>query len=151
MNEIEIALEKAMPDIARRMLNELILVCPVDTGRLRNSIKVIPQGKGLFIWMVDYGEYVEFGCFFKDTTLIKTKKGNKKLKDLKIGNLIWTGKEYKKLIQKEKLEIGYPIKKVIIKIKNKRLEVTEDHPIWTNKEWKKAGDLKKGDKIKILW
>ena len=61
MNEIEIALEKAMPDIARRMLNELILVCPVDTGRLRNSIKVIPQGKGLFIWMVDYGEYVEFG------------------------------------------------------------------------------------------
>jgi len=101
--------------------------------------------------MVEYGKFVEFGCFFKDTILVKTKKGNKKLKDLKIGELIWTGKEYKKLIQKEKLEIGYPIKKVIIKIKNRKLEVTEDHPIWTNNGWKQARDLKKGDKIRKIW
>jgi len=126
-------------------------VCPVDTGRLRASIKVIPSDKGLIIWMVIYGKYVEFGCFFKDTILIKTKKGNKKLKDLKIGELIWTGKEYKKLIQKERLEIGYPIKKVIIKTKKNKLEVTEDHPIWTNKGWKKARELRKGDRVKKTW
>ena len=101
--------------------------------------------------MLDYGLYVEFGCFFKDTIPIETKKGSKKLKDLKIGELIWTGKEYKKLIQKEKMEIGYPIKKITIKTKNKKLEVTEDHPIWTTMGWKNAGDLRKGDKIKKTW
>lgn len=151
MIEIEELLEKAIPKIAIRLQNELILKCPVNTGRLRNSIKVRQSNEGVIIWMADYGKFVEFGCFFKDTILIKTNKGNKKLKDLKIGELIWTGKEYKKLIQKEKLEIGYPIKKVIIKTKNKKLELTEDHPIWTNKGWKKARDLKKGDKIKRIW
>ena len=145
------SLDLALPGIARRMQNELILSSPVDSGRLRNSIRVIPTKNGLLISMVEYGKFVEFGCFFKDTILVKTKKGNKKLKDLKIGELIWTGKEYKKLIQKEKLEIGYPIKKVIIKIKNRKLEVTEDHPIWTNNGWKQARDLKKGDKIRKIW
>ena len=61
MNEIEEALEKAMPSIARRLLNELVVICPVDTGRLKNSLKVIPTDKGLLIWMVDYGMFVEFG------------------------------------------------------------------------------------------
>lgn len=61
MEEIQELLEKAIFDIARRLQNELILTAPVDTGRLRNSIKVIPQGKGLLIWMVNYGKFVEFG------------------------------------------------------------------------------------------
>jgi len=147
--EFQELLNKAMPNIARRVNNELVLTCPVDTGRLRNSIKVKSTKDGLIIWMTNYGKYVEFGCFFKDTILIKTNKGDKKLKDLNLGDKIWTGKEYKKVIQKEKLEIGYPIKKVIIKTKNKKLEVTEDHPIFTVSGWKKARELKKGDKIII--
>jgi len=137
-------------------MHELAVInCPVDTGRLRNSIIIKPNTPGYKNYVladgVEYGISVEFGCFFKSTILIKTKKGNKKLKDLKIGDLIWTGKEYKKLIQKEKLEIGYPIKKIMIKTKNKKLEVTEDHPIWTSKGWKKARELKKGDKIMRIW
>lgn len=150
MNEIKQAFEKALPKIALRLENELKLVCPVDKGFLRWSINVVADGMTLTISMLDYGYYVEFGCFFKDTISIKTKKGSKKLKDLKVGELIWTGKDYKKLIQKEKLEIGYPIKKIIMKTKNKKLEVTEDHPIWTSKGWKRAGDLKTTDKIKII-
>lgn len=59
--EMQELLDLAMPEIARRVQNELILTCPVDTGRLRNSIKVIPQTNGLLIWMADYGKYVEFG------------------------------------------------------------------------------------------
>ena len=151
MNEIEEKLQRAIPEIARRVENELVMVCPVDTGRLKNSIKVAPSEKGLIIWMVDYGKYVEFGCFFKDTILIKTDKGNKKLKDLRIGDKVWTGERYKKVIQKERLEIGYPIKKRIIKTKSRKLEVTEDHPIWTKKGWKKARELRKGDRIKKTW
>lgn len=63
MNEIKQALDKALPGIARRMQNELSIAAPVDTGRLRNSIKVRVKGRSLIIWMVDYGKYVEFGIF----------------------------------------------------------------------------------------
>lgn len=54
-------LNMALPEIARRAQNELVITCPVDTGRLKNSIKIIPYGKGLLIKMVDYGALVEFG------------------------------------------------------------------------------------------
>ena len=120
MSEIDDLIRARLPSIARRMQNELILASPVSDGQLRSSIRVVPSSNGLTIIMAEHGKFVEFGCFYKDTVLIKTKKGNKKLKDLKVGELIWTGKEYKKLIQKEKLEIGYSIRKVIIKTKNKR-------------------------------
>lgn len=61
MNEIKERLELALPRIANRIQTELILVCPVDTGRLRSSIKVKPTSKGIVIWMADYGKFVEFG------------------------------------------------------------------------------------------
>ncbi len=61
MNEIEERLEKALPRIVIRFQNELVLASPVDTGRLRNSIKVIVYEEGLIIFMVDYGKFVEFG------------------------------------------------------------------------------------------
>jgi hypothetical protein len=61
MREIEEKLAIAIPRIAVRIQNELILACPVDTGRLRNSIKVRAEGNTLIIWMVDYGKFVEFG------------------------------------------------------------------------------------------
>ncbi len=61
MNEIVEKLEKALPEIARRIQNELTLAAPVDAGRLRNSIKVKAEGNSLVIWMVGYGKFVEFG------------------------------------------------------------------------------------------
>jgi HK97 gp10 family phage protein len=61
MNEIEEKLGRVMPEIARRIQNELMLVCPVDTGRLRNSIKVKTYEEGIIIWMAEYGKFVEFG------------------------------------------------------------------------------------------
>ena len=47
--------------ISIRLQNELILIAPVDTGRLRNSIRVTFKGNTLIITMVDYGMFVEFG------------------------------------------------------------------------------------------
>jgi len=61
MNEIKEKIEKALPIIALRMQNELMLAAPVDTGRLKNSIKVRSDGEGLIIWMVNYGKFIEFG------------------------------------------------------------------------------------------
>lgn len=61
MNEIKEAIERALPRIAIRFQNELVLASPVDTGRLRNSIRVDARGNVLTITMVDYAFYVEFG------------------------------------------------------------------------------------------
>lgn len=59
--QIQKALEIAMPAIGNRIQNALVLRAPVDTGRLVNSIKVVPDKHGLQIFMVEYGKYVEFG------------------------------------------------------------------------------------------
>ena len=88
MNEIEEKLNKAMPNIARRLENELVLVVPVATGRLKNSIKVAPSEKGLIIWMVDYGKYVEFG---RNPRVI-TPKYKKALKFKSEGKIIFAKK-----------------------------------------------------------
>ena len=61
MNEIQQAIENAIPRIAIRLQNELVLASPVDTGRLRNSITVTSDGMTLTITMVDYAFFVEFG------------------------------------------------------------------------------------------
>jgi len=94
--EIQELLDKAMPEIARRVQNELILTCPVDQGRLRNSIKVIPQKNGLLIWMADYGKYVEFGT---PPHLIKP-KSKEALK------FEWTEFKGKRISKKKRLEKG---------------------------------------------
>jgi len=59
--QLKNALEQAMPAIGNRIQTELVLRAPVRTGRLRNSIKVIPNKTGLEIFMVEYAKYVEFG------------------------------------------------------------------------------------------
>ncbi len=60
-DELQRLLDKAIFPIAVRLQNELLLTCPVDTGRLRNSIKVNSSKEGLTIFMAEYGKFVEFG------------------------------------------------------------------------------------------
>ncbi len=59
--DLKDALEEAMPYIANRIQSELMINCPVNTGRLRNSIKVKAIKGGILIWMASYGQEVEFG------------------------------------------------------------------------------------------
>ena len=61
VDQIQQALDRAMPFIALELSNELKFAVPVDTGRLRNSIKVFKTSSGLRIFMADYGKYIEFG------------------------------------------------------------------------------------------
>ncbi len=63
ISEFERLVNKSMFRIAVQLQNSLRMASPVDTGRLRNSIKVKPaeDGNGLIIFMVDYGRDVEFG------------------------------------------------------------------------------------------
>ena len=61
VSNINQALERAIPAIANDLQTELKIKAPVDTARLRQSIKVIVTNKGLLISMVNYGLFVEFG------------------------------------------------------------------------------------------
>jgi HK97 gp10 family phage protein len=54
-------LELFKKGIANDLRNALVKSCPVDTGRLKISIKVNIKGNKLIITMVDYALYVEFG------------------------------------------------------------------------------------------
>jgi len=53
--------ESVLKRIAVRFQNELVLVAPVDTGRLRSSINVTTKGNTIIVTMVDYAMFVEFG------------------------------------------------------------------------------------------
>ena len=84
MTDIQQALERALPAIAIRFQSELTLIAPVDTGRLKGSIKVMPTNNGLEITMVDYAKFVEFGTpphviIPKSKKALKFKIGNKVL------------------------------------------------------------------------
>jgi hypothetical protein len=125
--------------------------CPVDNGGLRNSIDVSVVEGQLIIKMLDYGVHVEYGCFFNNNIKILTDKGQKSLKSLKKGDLIWNGYEYRPLIQKQEYEVLKQINQIEIETKNGILKVTEDHPFLTTNGWKNAIDLKKSDRLISIW
>ena len=81
-NQIQQALNQVMPLIALEFSNELKIAVPVDTARLRSSIKVFVEGNVLKIFMVDYGKHVEFGTLPhiitpKNKKALKFKSGGK--------------------------------------------------------------------------
>lgn len=68
--------------IGNALRNILVKTCPVDTGLLRSSIRVIESPKGLIIIMNEYGKYVEFGSnpyviVPKSKKVLKFKSGGK--------------------------------------------------------------------------
>jgi len=88
---------------------------------------------------------------FTGETLISTIKGNKKIADIKEGELILTSKGYKKVLKKwnngikriNKYLLHLDTEKVIIK-------ATPDHKIKTTRGWKQISKLKSGDKIYLF-
>lgn len=151
MSDIQKILDKAMPNIARRFQNELMIKSPVLTGRLRNSIKVTQTSKGLLITMVDYG------CVLGAKTNITTDKGNKIISNIKKGDKVLTQDgSYQKVLK----TISYPAKEnpKIIEIeteyrkdKNHKLKLTQDHKVLVFKNncffWKEAGKLDYDDML----
>jgi len=54
-------LKKLQWDIGNEIVTVLKRTCPVNGGRLKNSIKQRTEGKGVNIYMVDYALHVEYG------------------------------------------------------------------------------------------
>ena len=68
MNEIKVTSSKfksnwdnVIQGIANDLRNKLVTSCPVDTGFLKNSIRIKSNGKGYDIMMPDYGLMCEYG------------------------------------------------------------------------------------------
>lgn len=145
--------QQVLQGIGNDLVNEMVkeLGTHVNTGFLRNAITYeITADGNINILMPEYWKYVEYGCFFDNNTLLNTPKGLISIKDLKINDILITELGIKKVIQKEILEIGYPIKKVIITTESgNKLEITEDHPIKTQRGWLKAKDLLYTDEVFI--
>jgi len=57
----EVGWAKALEGIGNDLMNALVDVVPVDTGRLKNSIVYNVEGDTITVEMADYGLYVEFG------------------------------------------------------------------------------------------
>ena len=81
-NEISKAYNKAvvevMPEVARKFMNELIRTVPVDTGALKQSIKMESINGEIVITMFGYAAHLEWGT---TDHMIRPKKG---------GTLHWT-------------------------------------------------------------
>ena len=90
-DEFQKRLDRAMPRIANALRNELVLTVPVDTGRLRSSIKVGYDGQTLIITMAEYGRFIELGCpphviVPKNKKALKFKAGGKNIFAKKINH-----------------------------------------------------------------
>ena len=60
--DVDLAIGKALRGVANDLRNALIKRAPVDTGRLKGSIRVSSVNKNeIEISMVDYAAYVEWG------------------------------------------------------------------------------------------
>jgi len=135
-------------------MHELAAInCPVDTGRLRNSINLKPSTIGYTSYTLsdgtDYGVDVEYGCFFGNSHKYKilTKRGYKFLRDVKINDLVLTHeKRWKKVIGKPEYCIKKQIPRYTIKTTSgKKVTVTEEHPFFTKRGWIRAKNLIKED------
>lgn len=91
------------------------------------------------------------GVCFTEETLVLTKYGYRKIKDIKIGDEVYseneyTGeKDYKKVLNLYKSETNTLIN---IIISNEVIRTTADHPFYVERIWKAAKNLVIGDRVK---
>ena len=101
-----------------------------------------PEGVEFF-----YGADWGFACLVGNT-VIMTDKGNKKIKDIKVGDMVLTKDGYKKVLftknkgKKTVFDIDFGYKNTII--------ATDDHRIFTSGGWKCVKDLKESEEICVI-
>ncbi len=60
MSEI-VGFEKFIAGIANDLNTELVIACPVDTGNLKQHIRVEANGNKIVVYMPEYALYLEYG------------------------------------------------------------------------------------------
>ena len=94
-----------------------------------------------------YGLDFGFTCFQGDT-LIRTRTGEVKIKDMKIGDEVLTRKGYRKVLKVFDNGVKTVVsKKLGFDFGYKKISATFDHNFNANNRWKKFGELEKGDNL----
>jgi hypothetical protein len=172
----QIKIEPMAPQMMQNIESELRLIAfqalgacsnfsPINTGQLQKSFtssaavintekmseNLITVTFGTPLWgrPKGYGMYQEFGCFFGETkTKILTKHGWKRLRHVKVGDMVLTHlKRWKEVTQKHCYQAVGSIARYTIKTVRGKITVTGNHPIFTDMGWKRADQLKTGDLI----
>tara|TARA_R110002020_G_C16311277_1_gene773870 strand:- start:2136 stop:3395 length:1260 start_codon:yes stop_codon:yes gene_type:complete len=100
------------------------------------------------VWPVNKGPMppLHFNSCAKDT-MVKTKRGNVPIQDVKVGDLAMTHKgRYKRVYA----VMSKPCDSKMLELVDnfgKRVRLTDNHPVLTLAGWKKAGDVEVGDKV----
>lgn len=109
-----------------------------------NSPCVVASVQTLGRRLDEFTNYFDFiitdECFVGDT-LIKTKNGYKKIKNIKSGDFVYTFNEKECFFEYKPVEkrLKKPLNKNLIRINN--IICTENHLFFTKNNWKKAKDL----------
>jgi hypothetical protein len=99
---------------------------------------------------------VHFGCRCLTDPMVPiyTSKGERPIKDIRVGDLVLTHKgQFKrvtKLLHTEKQKPTIVKMWIGSKHNDQTLSLTDYHPVFSNNEWKSAKDLKIGDKVSVL-
>jgi filamentous hemagglutinin len=114
------------------------------------DLRSVSGGFGAFLRYDEVLQPFDMVCFEKDTP-IETSKGNKFIQSIKIGDIVRSWDEASKQFVWKKVTNFF--ERVAnstfhIKLSNGELmKVTPEHVILVNRVWKKAGEIKVGDKL----
>lgn len=98
-------------------------------------------------------------CFISPRVLIYTADGYKPIKDIRVGDLVLTHKgRFRRVVYVRPREIlphGSPVVRLAFRAVTEnarplKITVTPEHPFLVNDEWKRAADIRVGDRARAL-
>jgi hypothetical protein len=129
--------------VTQYMINALYKIDEVEQNSVMSFVATALTG---------IGGAINNSCFTSDT-IIKTKYGDKKIKDIKIGDYVLSEdvgtkeREYKKVKQ---LFISKTNKIIHITVNKEEIKTTENHPFYIEGYgWKRAKEINIGDKVRL--
>ena len=123
--------------IARTETQKAVNFATVDAYRQSGVV----SGKK---WLTAFDERT---CFLKNTKVM-TRSGEKNIQDIKVGELVKTPKGYQKVLKT--FQRDYKGLFVGIRVGNKKVVMTANHPVWTKRGWIRADSLRIGDFLQTV-
>jgi len=128
---------------------DIALEYPPIGGKIKAGASAI-RAVGILKMAKGAGKAAGRACFTEDTPVL-TGNGQKPIKDVKIGDYVYSEDPYtgeKGLKRVKRTFIHDKDALVILNVGGMKIETTHEHPFWiVGKEWVDAGDLKVGDKV----
>lgn len=89
---------------------------------------------------------------FKEDTLVSTEEGLKEIKDIKVGDYVYSYNEQSNIVEKKEVlkvfKNRIQAKLCEVSVDNEKIISTTNHPFYSNGRWVKAYELRKNDTLK---